>query len=86
MYDAWKKKVMPDTSRIYYMDTWFLSQNLPYYPPDTLTSFTSRILISAFTVLFLCSMFFVFQMDHHFLAGKYQDVENFADDQYECMA
>jgi hypothetical protein len=31
-------------------------------------------------------MFFVFQMDHHFLAGKYQDVEDFADDQYECMA
>ena len=46
----------------------------------------SRILISAFTVLFLCSMFFVFQTDHHFLAGKYQDVEDFADDQYECMA
>ena len=40
MYDAWKKKVMPDTTRIYYIDTWFLSQNLPYYQPETLTSFT----------------------------------------------
>jgi len=40
MYDAWKKKVMPDTTRIYYIDTWFLSQNLPYYQPQTLTSFT----------------------------------------------
>ena len=35
-----KKKVMPDTTRIYYIDTWFLSQNLPYYQPETLTSFT----------------------------------------------
>ena len=40
MYDAWKKKVMPDTTRIYYIDTWFLSQNLRYYQPKTLTSFT----------------------------------------------
>ena len=31
---------MPDTTRIYYIDTWFLSQNLPYYQPETLTSFT----------------------------------------------
>jgi len=28
------------TTRIYYIDTWFLSQNLPYYQPETLTSFT----------------------------------------------
>jgi len=25
-------------------------------------------------------------MDHHFLAGKYQNVEVFSGDQYECMA
>ena len=31
---------MPDTTRIYYIDTWVLSQNLPYYQPETLTSFT----------------------------------------------
>ena len=43
MYDAWKKKVMPDTTRIYYIDTWFLSQNLPYYRPETLTSFILRV-------------------------------------------
>ena len=42
MYDAWKKKVMPDTTRIYYIDTWVLSQNLPYYRPETLTSFIKR--------------------------------------------
>jgi len=35
-----KKKVMQDTTRIYYIDTWFLSQNLPYYQPETLTSIT----------------------------------------------
>jgi hypothetical protein len=39
MYDAWKKKVMQDTTKNYYIDTWFLSQNLPYYRPETLTSF-----------------------------------------------
>jgi len=31
MYDAWKKKVMQDTTRIYYIDVWVLTQNLPYY-------------------------------------------------------
>ena len=40
MYNAWKKQVLPDTTRIYYIDTWFLSQNLPYYQPETLTSLT----------------------------------------------
>ena len=30
--------------------------------------------------------YFLFQMDHHFLAGEYQNVEVFSDDQYECMA
>jgi len=39
MYDAWKKKVMQDTTENYYIDTWFLSQNLLYYRPETLTSF-----------------------------------------------
>lgn len=34
---------MPDTTRIYYIDTWFLSQNLPYYQPETLTSFTGPL-------------------------------------------
>jgi len=43
MYDAWKKKVMPDTTRIYYIDNWFLSQNLPYYRPETLTSFIKGV-------------------------------------------
>ena len=33
---------MPDTTRIYYIDTWVLSQNLPYYQPETLTSFTTH--------------------------------------------
>jgi len=42
MYDAWKKKFMPDTTRIYYIDTWVLSQNLPYYRPETPTSFTTN--------------------------------------------
>ena len=42
MYDASKKKVMPDTTRIYYIDTWFLSQNLLYYRPETLTSFIGK--------------------------------------------
>ena len=42
MYDAWKKKVMQDTTKNYYIDTWFLSQNLPYYRPETLTSFIIR--------------------------------------------
>ena len=31
MYDAWKKKFMQDTTKIYYIDVWFLSQNLPHY-------------------------------------------------------
>jgi len=31
---------MKDTTRIYYIDVWFLTQNLPYYQPETLTSFT----------------------------------------------
>jgi hypothetical protein len=30
---------MQDTTKNYYIDTWFLSQNLPYYRPETLTSF-----------------------------------------------
>jgi len=42
MYDAWKKKVMQDTTKNYYIDTWFLSQNLQYYRPETLTSFISQ--------------------------------------------
>ena len=40
MYDALKKKVIPDTTRIYYIDVWFLTQNLPCYQPETVTSFT----------------------------------------------
>jgi len=39
---------MPDTTRIYYIDTWFLSQNLPYYQPETLTSFTQALSLGFF--------------------------------------
>ena len=45
MYDAWRKKDMKDTTRIYYINVWFFNQNLPYYHPETLTSFTISSLI-----------------------------------------
>ena len=40
MYYAWKKNVIQDTTRNYYIDLWILSQKLPYYQPETVTSFT----------------------------------------------
>ena len=40
MYDAWKKKVIQDTTRIYYIDLWVLNQNLSCYESETVSSFT----------------------------------------------
>jgi len=40
MYYAWKKTVMQDTTRNYYIDVWVFSQKLLYYQPESVTSFT----------------------------------------------
>jgi len=39
MYYAWKKKVMQDTTRNYYIDVRVLNQKVPYWKPESVTSF-----------------------------------------------
>jgi hypothetical protein len=54
MYYAWKKTVMQDTTRNYYIDVWVFSQKVLYYQPESVTSFTE--FDSCTTMIFCCSV------------------------------